>query len=183
MRKIVAAVALLSLCTAAPAQRGGGSANRKSPTMSSSIEFSGGGKLSISYQAVAWAKGRAMSAILDQDNGAEARKRFNERALSNPIGKLAVTADVEVGGVAITAGDYDMSFTVSDDLHWHLLLANRTTDTLPLKIALDLKQVDEHIGRLRINVVAGEADSTGGLLISFGAMHGGVHFGLPAADK
>lgn len=166
---------VLSLCAPAAAQRMG-STNRAAPTVTESIEFKDGPKLEVSYQSITWAGGQMMRRLMDKEGGAGAREGFNRRAVGSPLGTVAASAGFTLGGKAVDAGEYDLYFTIDEDLKWHLVLASKTTDGPPIDWALPLEDTDNHRSRLGIDLGAGDEDNTGVLRISFGTKHCAVAF-------
>ena len=116
---LLAAVTMAALSLPLAAQRGG-SANRSSPKVGQSIEFTGGASVEIKYRALTWAGGQFMER-LKTDRG---REQTNADLKANPTGTLTCSADVSLGGQAVKAGTYKLYFEVDAQTAFHLVLAN-----------------------------------------------------------
>ena len=181
IKPITASLVLLCLCAPADAQRGG-SSNNKAPNVTSSIEFTEGTTLQVTHQSITWAEGRTMKNLMDKDGGATLRERWNARAVSRPLGSVVAGVSFTIGDKMVEAGEYDLYFTLDDDLKWHLNLANKTTDGPAITWALPLEESDQHHARLVVSLTAGDKDGTGRMWIAFGTQYCWVQF-MPADDQ
>lgn len=180
-KPVTASLVLFCLCAPAAAQIGG-SANRAAPTLTENITFPSGAMLEVSYKSATWAEGRMMKALTDKEEGEGTRSAFNRRAAGSPLGSLQAKMDFTVGGKTVAAGEYDLYFTIDEDLKWHLVLANKTTDGPNIDWLLALEEGDKHRTRLGIDLGAGDDNNTGELRISFGYWHCVVPFAAASDD-
>ncbi len=164
MRTLASASLALALCAVPVSAQKMGSANTNAPSIEQSIKL-GDDTLTLTYTAITWAGGQMMEAAMDKDSGGRARQRINNTAEKAPLGTLKASADFDIGGKAVAAGEYKLFFTIDDDLKWHMVAASgdkRVDWTLPLE------ESDKHRSRLIVALIAGDEDGTGALAIAFG---------------
>lgn len=170
MKSLSLAIALAGLAIPLSAQVRG-SINQGAPTVSSSIEFSGGGKVEVSYIAANFGRGDFLGQL---ENSARAREGLNKRAAQRPLGSLEVTKAMTIGGQKVAAGEYDLYFTIDDDVKWHLILSSGGDDAKKVDIKLDLKDTEKGSARLKIVVTAGDGNDECDLAVAFGSQAGTI---------
>ncbi len=171
---LLAAVTMAALSLPLAAQRGG-SANRSSPKVGQSIEFTGGASVEIKYRALTWAGGQFMER-LKTDRG---REQTNADLKANPTGTLTCSADVSLGGQAVKAGTYKLYFEVDAQTAFHLVLANDAGAETKWK--LNLAEGNDVNTRLTLTLTAGKTDKEANVGIAFGKMACSVGLSTDAA--
>ncbi len=171
---LLAAVTMAALSLPLAAQRGG-SANRSSPKVGQSIEFTGGASVEIKYRALTWAGGQFMER-LKTDRG---REQTNADLKANPTGTLTCSADVSLGGQAVKAGTYKLYFEVDAQTAFHLVLANDAGAETKWK--LNLAEGNDVNTRLTLTLTAGKTDKEANVGIAFGKMACSVGLSTEAA--
>lgn len=162
--------ALIGLCLlAAPvAAQQMGSVNRNAPTVTNAIEYANDESITLSYKAITWAEGRTMEAAMDKEGGARTRQFINGQAEQNPLGNIHTTVDLHIGKTKIAAGEYQVFFTISDDVKWTI---NFSDGDNKVSMPLDLQKSEMKHSRLLISLHAGEKPTDAGLYIAFGSSH------------
>jgi len=162
MRCVHASLVLSLALAAAPiaAQRMG-SVNRNAPTAGCFIEFAGGNRLDVSYQAITLAQGRFMSRLQElrkQDDKEQVEgfvERFNVRAKDEPLGKLKVTGKITLGKTEVAAGEYRLAFMLDEEVHWKVVILD-TEQKAKASWSLDTKAPKATARRLSMWLVAGD---------------------------
>ncbi|MFO1077083.1 MAG: hypothetical protein U1E73_05075 [Planctomycetota bacterium] len=175
MKKFLTLALIAFLCTPAFAQKMG-SRNRNAPTIKQSIAV-GGQTISFDYTSIAW--GNTVEMVMDKDKGAEARAMVNQMAERAPLATFTTSADCKCGDLALPAGEYKVSFTVSDECVWSLNFKGKDDKSLSLK--LDLMDTPQESKRLLLCLYAGD-DEGAGLYVSFGKKMCMLNF-MPSKDK
>ncbi|HEX6809987.1 MAG TPA: hypothetical protein VF384_00065 [Planctomycetota bacterium] len=176
MKTFLSIVLATALCAPAFAQKGGMSAS--APTIKQSI-MAGAAKISLDYTAIPWVRGENMAKILDKANGADARKGLNNRAPKDPLASFSTSVDVTCGDLQIPAGDYQVFFTITEELVWNINFQGK--DKL-LTTKLNVSNDDKHESkRLLLCLYAGE-ESGAGVYVAFGKQSGMINF-TPGAAK
>lgn len=164
----------LLLALPATAQRQGMS-NQDAPTVSATITFKDGTKVSCEYLSITWAQGRWFERLKSND---ERRKAHNDSAPKGPLGKFSTTADLNVAGQAVPAGEYSVYFTFTDKLEWQINLGN---DKKTVTITLPLQDSPTESSRLLLGLHAVDA-RTAGLYFSFGKQNCDLQLARGAKD-
>ena len=175
MKKILSLVLAAALCAPAFAQKQGMS-NNDAPTLKQSI-VAGDVKMSLDYTSITWATGSTMTMLADKEKGAKARQRVNGGAAGAPLASFSTSIDVSCGDVTLAAGEYQVYFTIGDDLAWSL---NFKSGEKVLTTKLKLENSDHESKRLLMCLYAEEKGA--GVYLSFGKMSGMLAF-APAMKK
>jgi opacity protein-like surface antigen len=156
---------LLTLCAAlaaapATAQRMG-SANRNAPTAGCFIEFRGGNRIEVSYQAITLGQGRFMKHLEDLRNSDDKStvegyvERFNVTAKDKPLGKLNISGKITLGGKEVEAGEYGLAFMLDEKVNWKVVILDAEQKT-KASWNLETKAPKATARRLGMRLVAGE---------------------------
>ena len=171
MKNLISIVLATALCAPAFAQKTGMS-NQDAPTIKQTI-MAGANKISLDYTAITWASGKTMSDILDKANGANARKGLNNRGPKSPLATFSTSIDVMCGDLQIPAGEYQVFFTITEELVWQINFQGKDkTLTTKLEVANDEKHESK---RLLLCLYAGE-ESGAGVYVAFGKQSGMINF-------
>jgi hypothetical protein len=176
MKKFLSFVLAAALCAPAFAQKMG-STNTDAPAMKQSIE-AGGAKMSLDYTSITWADGKTMSRLMDKEKGANARKRISENAASSPLGSFSTSVDVKCGDLHLPAGEYQVFFTIDDDLAWSINFQGK--DKVHSH-KLTLADSSHESKRLMLCLYA--ADKGAGVYVAFGNKSGELKFEPHVAAK
>ncbi|MEO6593601.1 MAG: hypothetical protein ABIP94_02485 [Planctomycetota bacterium] len=177
MKKLLSISLATALCAPIFAQKMG-SSNSDAPAVKQTIT-AGDAKISLDYTSITWASGRTMTAVMDKEKGASARKRINDSASKAPLGKFSSSVDVMCGDVHLAAGEYQVFFTITDDLAWQVNFQGKDK-TFTTKLALE--DSGHESKRLMLCLYAGEEDGAGAY-VAFGKQAGMLAFKPHAADK
>jgi hypothetical protein len=118
MKKLLPFVLAAAFCTPAFAQKMGMS-NNDAPEIKQSLS-AGDAKMSLDYTSITWAQGKMMARLSDKDNGAKAREQFNKAGPGAPLAMFKTSVDCKCGDATLPAGEYQVYFTIGDDLSWSL---------------------------------------------------------------
>ena len=180
MKKLLSIVLASALCAPAFAQKMG-SSNSNAPTVKQTV-MAGEAKISLDYTSITWASGATMGRILDKEGGAKVRARTNDTASKAPLGALSTSVDLMCGDVHLPAGEYQVYFTITEDLAWQINFQGKDkTHTMKL----DLANSDHESKRLMLCLYAGEEEGAG-VYVAFGKQSGMLslkpHSGKEAKD-
>ena len=166
MNKLLSLALSLALCVPAVAQRA------PSPKIDQTIT-AGDVKMSLNYTSISYGEGTTVTALLSKEGG-EMRAMMNERAASRPMATFTTSVAVKCGDVALAAGEYQVYFTVGDDLVVSMHFKQGEKD-----VATKLK-LDNGTHESKRLLMCLYAEETGaGVYLSFGKMTGMVSF-VPA---
>jgi hypothetical protein len=162
MKKLLSLVLAVALCAPAFAQRG--------PKLEQTIT-SGDAKMSLNYTSLSYGEGKTVGMLLDKEGGKEMRQMMNERSANRPLATFTTSIGVKCGDAVLAAGEYQVYFTVGDDLVWtiHFKQGEKVVSS---KIKLDDSQHESK--RLLMCLYAEEAGA--GVYLSFGKMSGMLSF-------
>jgi hypothetical protein len=175
MMKILSLVLVAALCAPASAQKMG-MTNSNPPALKQSIT-AGDAKMSLDYMSITWADGKTMGMLADKDKGAGYRERVNKSGPGSPLATFSTSADVKLGELAIPAGEYQVFFTIGDDLSWSM---NFKQGDKVLTHKLAMMDSPEQNKRLLLCLYA--ADAGAGVYCAFGNKMTMLNF-TPAAKK
>lgn len=175
MMKILSLALAAALCAPAFAQVTG-MTNTNAPTLKQSIT-AGEATMSLNYTSITWADGKMMTMLADKEKGAGARERVNKTAVAKPMASFTTSVDVKCGDAMLAAGEYQVYFTIGDDLAWSL---NFKSGDKVATTKLKLEDGGHESKRLLMCLYAEEAGA--GAYLSFGKMSGMISF-APAAKK
>ena len=169
MKKLLSFALAAALCAPAFAQKMG-STNTNAPALKQSI-MAGDAKMSLDYTSITWADGKMMARLTDKENGAKARERFNGAGPNAPLATFSTSIDCTCGDAKLAAGDYQVYFTIADDLGWNLNFkqGDKVTTT---KLKLDAA---EHESK-RLMMCLYAEDAGAGAYLAFGKMSGMISF-------
>jgi hypothetical protein len=176
MTKILSFALATALCVPAFAQKMG-SSNSDAPTVKQTV-MAGHAKISLDYTSITWASGRTMTRLLDKEKGAPVRERVNSGAGDAPLGSMTTSVDLMCGDLAIPAGEYQVYFTIGDDLAWSINFKGKDK-TLTTKLAL--ADAEHESKRLMMCLYAGEEEGAG-VYVAFGKQSGMLEL-KPHTDK
>lgn len=164
---LTTAVSLAAALLAAPtsAQKMG-SKNRDAPKVTQSIAFANGSKIEISYFAIA--QGAYLDNMLKAD-GKSYRTRFNSMAERAPLGKLSVSKDTMIGGHKVAAGDYKLSFTISEEMKFSMSLTPKSGDAV--KLPVDTGEAASKTARMSIQLTPAEDAKHATLAVVYGKLN------------
>lgn len=174
MKKFLSIVLATSLLTPAFAQKMG-SSNRNAPTVKQEIT-AGDTKVSLNYTAITWGDGSTMGNVMNKENGADTRKMVNGAAAKSPMGTFTNSVDLKVGDLNLPAGEYQVFFTINDDLSWNINFAAKDK-VQTMKLALMENAGHEH-KQLVMSLYAADP-KTAAIYLGFGK-HGGMLTLTPA---
>lgn len=166
MKKLLSIVLATALCTPAFAQKMGMS-NNDAPTVKQTV-MAGEAKISLDYTSITWASGQTMGRLMDKEKGGSARKRVNESAGQAPLGTLNTSVDIKCGDLTLAAGEYQVFFTITDDLAWQINFQGKDK-THTMKLALS--DSGHESKRLMLCLYAGD-DAGAGVYVAFGKQAG-----------
>ena len=144
-----------------------GSSNEDAPKVATSVTYSNGDTVKVSYTAITVAGGKTMRLAMDKENGATTRQRINGRADRSPLGKFETSIDLKFAGKTIPKGAYDLAFRIGDDLKWTMTL--KSGDEMH-SFPMNTGDSGHEMRRLSIVLLPGEAAGTGNLSIAYGAL-------------
>ncbi len=176
MTKILSFVLAAALCAPAFAQKMG-STNSDAPTVKQTV-MAGDAKISLDYTSITWASGKTMARIMDKEKGAGVRERVNGSAGDSPLGSLTTSVDLKCGDLLLPAGEYQIYFTIGDDLAWSINFKSGDK-THTMKLALSDSEHESK--RLMLCLYAGEEEGAG-VYVAFGK-HSGMLDLKPHAAK
>lgn len=146
-----------------------GSTNANAPTISASIEYASGVKVSCEYLAITWAQGRTMGALMDDsERGQRTRKRINDSAPEQPLGEFSTSTDLKVGDKVLAAGEYKIYFTITEKREWQINFGGEK-DTVTITLPLQDSPMESK--RLLLGLYAAEGEAAG-LYVAFGKQSG-----------
>ncbi len=169
MKTLLSFALAAALCAPAFAQKQGMS-NNDAPEMKQSIA-AGAAKMSLDYTSITWATGKTMTALMDKEKGGRARERVNGNAANAPLASFKTSVDCKCGDAVLPAGDYQVFFTIGDDLAWSLNFKNGDK-VVSTKLKLD--NSDHESKRLMMCLYA--EDNGAGVYIAFGKQSGMIKF-------
>jgi len=175
MKKFLSFALAAALCAPAFAQKMG-SSNTNAPALKQSLT-AGDAKMSLDYTSITWASGQTMTMLADKEKGAKARERVNGNAAKNPLGSFSTSIDVTCGDVTLPAGEYQLYFTIGEDLGWSL---NFKSGEKVMTTKLKLEDGGHESKRLLMCLYAEENGA--GTYLSFGKMTGMISF-VPAKKE
>lgn len=161
MKKFLSFALAAALCAPAFAQKMG-SSNSSAPSVEQTV-MAGDAKMSLNYTSITWADGKTMTALMDKEKGARARGRVNSSAKDSPLGTFTTSVDVTCGDLKLAAGEYKVSFTISDNLEWEINFTGKETQTMKLPL-MDSGQENK---RLMMCMYAGDSEGAG-VYVAFG---------------
>ncbi|MBK8095905.1 MAG: hypothetical protein IPK26_02285 [Planctomycetes bacterium] len=161
MKKFLSFALAAALCAPAFAQKMG-SSNSAAPSVEQTV-IAGDAKMSLNYTSITWADGKTMTALMDKEKGARARGRVNSSAKDSPLGTFTTSVDVTCGDLKLAAGEYKVSFTISDNLEWEINFTGKDTQ----KMKLPLMDNPQESKRLLMCMYAGD-DEGAGVYVAFG---------------
>lgn len=170
MKNLLSIALVTALCAPAFAQKSGMS-NQDAPTIKQTI-MAGTNKISLDYTSITWADGKTMSAILDKASGADARKRMNANGPKNPLASFSTSTDVTLGELQIPAGDYQVFFTITEELAWQINFQGREKT---LTTNLNVSNEGEHESK-RLLLCLHAVDNNVGVYVAFGKQSGMLTF-------
>lgn len=169
MKKMLSLVLAAALCVPAFAQKQGMS-NNNAPTVKQTV-MAGDAKMSLDYTSITWASGSTMTALADKEKGARQRQRVNGNAANAPLAAFSTSIDVTCGDITLPAGEYQVYFTIGDDLEWSLnFKSGDKVTTTKLKLASG-----EHESK-RLMMCLYAEDAGAGVYLAFGKMSGMLSF-------
>lgn len=176
--KAVALTSILLAFSLAVAQQMG-SVNRDAPSIQQKIEFADGSSVSLDYKAITFGGGQWAKALANPEQQGTMRDRINAQAERGPLGKLTTSIDMEIGGKAVTAGEYTLGFMVSESFGWQMVAASGDS-----KVTWDLELMDSPMSspRLLLGLYAGEDAHSAGIYLAFGEKSGDVEIKPLAQD-
>ena len=177
MKKLLPLILAASLCTPVFAQKSGMS-NSNAPTVQQTV-VAGDAKISLDYTSITWASGQTMAKLMDKEGGQKARIRNNDMAPKSPLGKLTTSVDVKCGDLVLTAGDYQIFFTIDESLAWSINFQGKDK-THTMKLELSEAAGHEH-KRLLMSLYAGD-EAGAGVYVAFGK-HSGMLSLVPQAAE
>jgi hypothetical protein len=162
MKKLLSLVLAVALCAPAFAQRG--------PKLEQTIT-AGDAKMSLNYTSLSYGEGKTVGMLLDKEGGKEMRQMMNERSANRPLAVFTTSIAVKCGDAMLAAGEYQVYFTVSDDLAWSINFkqGDKVTST-----ALKIEDSGHDSKRLLMCLYAEEEGA--GVYLAFGKMGGMVSF-------
>lgn len=161
-----AGIAVLAVPAAAQVS---GSINRDAPTVTNSIAFADGSKITIDYKAIHFGQGAWLERFEAMKGDEQRLERFNKGAAAAPIGTVTTSMPCTVAGRQVPAGSFDMFFTVSARAGWVLNLKDKGNAEAPaIQWRLALKETDSQETRLKIALTAGEAANQAQVSVAFG---------------
>lgn len=165
MKSFLTLALAASICVPAFAQVSG-RANQNPPMVNQTVEFAGA-KISLNYTSLDWVRGSFWDAAMRKDDkGAQFRQQLATLAKSKPIGTLTTNVDLTCGSLNLTAGEYKVSFTCSEELAWEI---NFTKGDEVQKMKLDLMDSTGHESkRLLMCLYAGDKAGAG-VYVAFGS--------------
>ena len=165
--KILTLALAAALCAPALAQKMG-MTNTNAPTIKQTITANDV-TMSLDYTSITWADGATMTRLADKENGARVRERVNKTAPNEPLATFKSSVDVKFGDVSLPAGEYQVYFTVGDDLAWSL---NFKSGDKVHTTKLQLSDATGHESkRLLMSLYAGDGGGAG-VYLAFGKMGG-----------
>jgi hypothetical protein len=170
MKNLFSIALVAALCAPVSAQRMG-MANNDAPTIKQTI-MAGAAKISLDYTSITWARGEMMSQVLDKANGANARKNLNTTGPKKPLASFSTSVDVTLGDIQIPAGDYQVYFTITEELVWQINFQGKDK-TLTTK--LNVSNEGEHESK-RLLLCLHAADEDVGVYVAFGKQSGMLTF-------
>src|SRR5262245_3785830 len=174
MKNLLSIVLVTALCAPAFAQKSGMS-NQNAPTIKQTI-MAGNNKISLDYTSITWADGKTMAAVLDKANGADARKSLNTRAPKSPLASFSSSTDVTLGDLQIPAGDYQVFFTITEELAWQINFQGKDKT---LTTNLNVSNEGEHESK-RLLLCLHAVDENAGVYVAFGKQSGMLTFKMGA---
>lgn len=175
MNRFLSFALAAALCTPAFAQKMG-STNANAPSLKQTI-MAGDAKMSLDYTSITWADGKTMQRLADKENGGRTRERVNATAASAPLGSFTTNVDVMCGDLKLPAGDYQVYFTIGDDLQWSL---NFKAGDKVMTTKLNLSDSEHESKRLLMCLYAEENGA--GVYLSFGKHSGMLSFAMAKKD-
>jgi hypothetical protein len=162
MKKLLSFALALALCAPAFAQRG--------PKLEQSVT-AGEAKMSLNYTSLSYGEGKTMGTLLDKEGGKDMRAMMNERSANMQLAKFTTTVACTCGDAQLAAGEYQVYFTIGDDLGFtmHFKQGDKVTST---KIKLENGQHESK--RLMMCLYAEENGA--GVYLAFGKLSGMVSF-------
>ena len=165
MKKMLSFALAAALCAPAFAQKMGMS-NEGAPELKQSIT-AGDAKMSLDYTSITWAQGKMMARLTDKDKGAQAREGFNKAGPNQPLASFKTSVDCKCGDAALPAGEYQVYFTINEDLTWNL---NFKSGDKVMTTKLKLENSDHESKRLLMCLYAEEKGA--GVYLAFGKQAG-----------
>lgn len=162
MKKLLSLALAVVLCAPAFAQRG--------PKLEQTITL-GDAKMTLNYTSLSYGEGKTVATLLDKEGGVDTRKMVNERAVARPQATFSTTIEVKCGDATLVAGEYQVYFTVSDDLVWNINFKQGDKVTSQ---KLKLEDSQHESKRLLMCLYAEEAGA--GVYLAFGKMSGMLSF-------
>ncbi len=181
MNTLANLAALCAFVAIAPAQT---NTNEKAPTATHALAFDKDTEVSVSFAAFTTAGGGWLRQLNDKGaGGTQARKYYNEQYITSYLkGSLKLSKDTQLGGNALSAGSYKLTFRIDEDLVWHLVLLSDKDQEI-CAIAMNTERDDKHAAsRLSITPIAAAEGKQGNLRVHFGPLRADVPFvvGKPA---
>ena len=176
MNKLLTLALAASLCTPLLAQKMG-STNTNAPSVKQTV-MAGEHEISLDYISITWASGKTMTTLMDKEKGGRARDRVNNMAKDAPLGTFSCSSAVKCGDLMLPAGEYNVFFTISPELEWHI---NFMADEKVHTHKLQLSEGHEESKRLMLCMYAADNDGAG-VYVAFGKKMGFLTF-TPQVEK
>lgn len=169
MKKLLSFVLAVALCAPAFAQRG--------PKVEQTLT-AGTAKMSLNYTSLAYGEGKTVGMLLDKEGGKDMRQMMNERSSNRPLASFATSIPVKCGDAVLAAGEYQVYFTVNDDLVWSI---NFKQGDKVASTTIQLADGGHESKRLLMCLYAEEEGA--GVYLAFGKMSGMLSFQPHAAEE
>ncbi|MBL9076240.1 MAG: DUF2911 domain-containing protein [Planctomycetes bacterium] len=158
MKKLLTVALSLALCLPVFAQRG--------PKLEQTITV-GETKMSLNYTSLSYGEGKTIGMLLDKEGGKEMRAMMNERSANRPLATFKTSIDVKCGDAVLAAGEYQVYFTVDEEMTWSInfKMGEKVTST-----KLQISDSQHESKRLLLCLYAEEEGA--GVYLSFGKMSG-----------
>lgn len=188
MRSVYCPLTLCAVLLATPltAQRMG-STNRNAPTAGCFIEFAGGNRIEVSYQAITLAEGKFMKRLEDWRKAEDKEQaegwieRFNATAQKKPLGKVKIKGKLTLGGKDVAAGEYGMAFMLDEKINWKVAILDEKQE-IKASFNLETKAPKATARRLGMWLAAGDRGGAD-LGIAFGDVSTKLPVIAPADDS
>jgi hypothetical protein len=181
----LACLAVTSWCALVAGASAQSNTNENAPLATNTLAFAPDTEVSVSYASFTTAGGSWLRQLYDRGNtGAQSRKFYNEQYITSFLkGSLKLSKGTQLGGNALSAGTYKLTFRIDEDLVWHLVVLNDKSQEI-CAIAMNTERDDKRpASRLCITPTAAAEGKQGHLHIHFGPLQAQVPFviGQPAA--
>lgn len=162
MKKLLSFALAIALCAPVFAQRGA--------KLEQTITM-GDAKMSLNYVSISYGEGKTVGTLLSKEGG-DMRKMFNERMAARPTTQFKTSIDVTCGDAKLAAGDYDVYFSIDDDLvvSMNFKQGDKVTST-----KLKLNMAGQHEGKKLLMCLYSE-EAGAGVYLSFGKIEGMISF-------